>query len=95
MGTLLRRYQAASRQIPRLLREAEDRALLRQSDGRVRQRRTRPLPVMPVAVSKRIRYHIPMSTVLIAAEIRRFLASDVPEVLCVSGMWGVGKTFTW
>ena len=36
-----------------------------------------------------------MSTALIAAEIRRFLASSEPEVLCIKGKWGVGKTFAW
>jgi hypothetical protein len=29
------------------------------------------------------------------AEIRRFLRSPDPEVLCVTGAWGVGKTYTW
>lgn len=36
-----------------------------------------------------------MSTALVKAEIQRFLASDTPEVLCVKGKWGVGKTFAW
>lgn len=36
-----------------------------------------------------------MSTALVAAEIRRFLASSEPEVLCIKGKWGVGKTFAW
>jgi hypothetical protein len=36
-----------------------------------------------------------MSTELVAAEIRRFLASGEPEVLCIKGKWGVGKTFAW
>jgi hypothetical protein len=36
-----------------------------------------------------------MFTALVEAEIRRFLASDVPEVLCIKGRWGVGKTFAW
>jgi len=31
----------------------------------------------------------------VEAEIRRFLASPTPEVLCVTGDWGVGKTFLW
>lgn len=35
------------------------------------------------------------STVLVRNEIVRFLKSSIPEVLCVSGEWGVGKTFTW
>jgi hypothetical protein len=29
------------------------------------------------------------------AEIARFLRGFDPEVLCVSGEWGVGKTFLW
>ncbi|MBI5121184.1 MAG: hypothetical protein HZA67_09275 [Rhodospirillales bacterium] len=36
-----------------------------------------------------------MSTELAQQEIKRFLESDVPEVLCIKGKWGVGKTFTW
>jgi len=28
-------------------------------------------------------------------EIKRFLAVDTPEVICVRGKWGVGKTFAW
>jgi hypothetical protein len=36
-----------------------------------------------------------MSTALVAAEIKRFLASKEPEVLCIKGKWGVGKTFAW
>ena len=28
-------------------------------------------------------------------EIRRFLADTEPEVICISGHWGVGKTFAW
>lgn len=35
------------------------------------------------------------STRLVRAEIRRFLASKEPEVLCIRGEWGVGKTFAW
>lgn len=35
------------------------------------------------------------STELVQNEIIRFLRSSVPEVLCISGEWGVGKTFTW
>jgi hypothetical protein len=35
------------------------------------------------------------STELVKTEIRRFLHSAEPEVLCVTGDWGVGKTFTW
>ncbi|WP_332659916.1 hypothetical protein [Brevundimonas sp.] len=36
-----------------------------------------------------------MSIELIENEIRRFLASKTPEVLCISGHWGVGKTYAW
>jgi hypothetical protein len=36
-----------------------------------------------------------MSIELVAAEIRRFLSSEEPEVLSISGDWGVGKTFAW
>lgn len=36
-----------------------------------------------------------MSTGLVKQEIMRFLRSPVPEVLCVRGKWGVGKTFSW
>lgn len=36
-----------------------------------------------------------MSIKLIENEIRRFLATKEPEVICVSGRWGVGKTFAW
>ncbi len=36
-----------------------------------------------------------MSIALIENEIRRFLASKTPEVLCISGHWGVGKTYAW
>lgn len=28
-------------------------------------------------------------------EIERFLRSSEPEVLCITGAWGVGKTYTW
>ncbi|MGA0564971.1 P-loop NTPase fold protein [Ancylobacter sp. VNQ12] len=36
-----------------------------------------------------------MSLPSIEAEIHRFLSSDVPEVLCIKGKWGVGKTYGW
>lgn len=36
-----------------------------------------------------------MSTAIVRAEIERFLKSPAPEVLCISGPWGVGKTFSW
>jgi hypothetical protein len=32
---------------------------------------------------------------LIQGEIARFLKSSEPEVLCVNGEWGIGKTFLW
>lgn len=35
------------------------------------------------------------STELVQTEIRRFLLSAEPEVLCITGDWGVGKTYTW
>lgn len=31
----------------------------------------------------------------IEEEIRRFLKSKEPEVLCIKGPWGVGKTYAW
>jgi hypothetical protein len=36
-----------------------------------------------------------MSAVLVEKEIERFLASPEPEVLCLRGKWGVGKTHSW
>jgi len=36
-----------------------------------------------------------MSTDLVIKEIRRFLASETAEVLCIKGKWGVGKTYAW
>lgn len=36
-----------------------------------------------------------MSTKLVKEEIRRFLKSSNPEVLCIRGRWGTGKTWTW
>lgn len=36
-----------------------------------------------------------MSIKLVKVEIKRFLKSSEPEVLCIKGKWGVGKTFTW
>ena len=35
------------------------------------------------------------STALVKQEISRFLTSPDPEVLCISGQWGIGKTFVW
>jgi len=36
-----------------------------------------------------------MSQVLALSEIERFLANPNPEVLSISGRWGVGKTHAW
>jgi hypothetical protein len=36
-----------------------------------------------------------MSTQLIESEALRFLSSSEPEVICLTGRWGVGKTFAW
>ena len=36
-----------------------------------------------------------MSVKLVTEEIRRFLQSPEPEVICIMGKWGVGKTFAW
>ncbi|MDH2341536.1 hypothetical protein [Bradyrhizobium sp. SSUT77] len=35
------------------------------------------------------------STDSVRKEIERFLEASEPEVLCISGEWGVGKTYTW
>lgn len=35
------------------------------------------------------------STDSVRKEIARFLEASEPEVLCISGEWGVGKTYTW
>jgi hypothetical protein len=35
------------------------------------------------------------STVAVQNEIERFLRSTEPEVLCITGDWGVGKTYNW
>lgn len=37
----------------------------------------------------------PTATRLLAKEIERFLSTDTPEVLCIRGKWGVGKTYGW
>ena len=37
----------------------------------------------------------PMGIKQFSDEIARFLASKDPEVLCITGKWGVGKTFAW
>jgi len=36
-----------------------------------------------------------LSVKLVEKEIIRFLRSDEPQVLCIQGEWGVGKTFGW
>ncbi len=36
-----------------------------------------------------------MSLKLVRTEILRFLVDTEPEVLCIKGKWGVGKTFAW
>lgn len=36
-----------------------------------------------------------MSMTSAIEEINRFLGSETPEVLCISGRWGVGKTYAW
>jgi hypothetical protein len=36
-----------------------------------------------------------VSLVVVEQEIRRFLSDPAPEVLCIKGKWGVGKTFGW
>jgi hypothetical protein len=36
-----------------------------------------------------------MSLDLIERETRRFLASSAPEIICISGGWGVGKSYAW
>lgn len=36
-----------------------------------------------------------MTIELVKSEIKRFLASSVPEVLAIRGKWGVGKTYSW
>lgn len=35
------------------------------------------------------------TTGIVVSEIERFLKTSDPEVLCITGKWGVGKTFTW
>ena len=36
-----------------------------------------------------------MSIKLVSQEIKRFLSTPEPEVICIMGKWGVGKTFAW
>lgn len=35
------------------------------------------------------------ATALVREQIQRFLESEQPEVICISGDWGVGKTYLW
>jgi hypothetical protein len=35
------------------------------------------------------------TTAIVRNEIRRFLQSEEPEVILITGEWGVGKTYTW
>lgn len=36
-----------------------------------------------------------MSLAVVEEEVRRFLSDTTPEVLCIKGKWGIGKTFGW
>jgi hypothetical protein len=36
-----------------------------------------------------------VSLAVVEAEVRRFLSDTTPEVLCIKGKWGIGKTFGW
>jgi len=36
-----------------------------------------------------------MTTEMVQSEIRRFISLKNPEVLCIRGKWGVGKTYAW
>lgn len=36
-----------------------------------------------------------MSIKLVKRAIETFLASETPEVMCLTGKWGVGKTYSW
>ena len=36
-----------------------------------------------------------MSVSLVKKTIAKFLETDVPEVICITGKWGVGKTYAW
>jgi hypothetical protein len=36
-----------------------------------------------------------MSIEIVKDQIRRFLSSNEPEVICIGGRWGVGKTYAW
>ncbi len=36
-----------------------------------------------------------MSIKSVSTELKRFLESKDPEVICIMGKWGIGKTYTW
>ena len=36
-----------------------------------------------------------MSIQMVENELRRFLFTSEPKVLCISGQWGVGNTYAW
>jgi Cdc6-like AAA superfamily ATPase len=36
-----------------------------------------------------------MSIKLVTDEITKFISREDPEVLCIRGKWGVGKTYAW
>ncbi|MBU1286921.1 MAG: hypothetical protein KJ871_04265 [Alphaproteobacteria bacterium] len=36
-----------------------------------------------------------MSKEPVEEQMRRFLMSDEPEAICITGLWGVGKTYLW
>src|SRR5271167_1207619 len=36
-----------------------------------------------------------MSLQLIQKVLRRFVETDIPEVMCLRGKWGIGKTYAW
>ncbi len=36
-----------------------------------------------------------MTIEVFASELKRFLSTEDPEVLCITGRWGVGKTYAW
>ena len=36
-----------------------------------------------------------MAIELVRKEILRFLSTPEPEVICLTGHWGIGKTYAW
>ena len=36
-----------------------------------------------------------MSIAFVKKALQKFLSDPTPEVLCIKGKWGVGKTYTW